>query len=50
MLEKVKCSFCGRTLGELKGVLRIICRRCGKENTISTTENTRKADQASQGE
>jgi phage FluMu protein Com len=43
-LKKIKCEYCGRTLGELEGELKIQCRRCGRMNYIIT-----RADQASQG-
>lgn len=49
MLREIRCVHCDRKLGELNGALKIICRKCGKENYI-TTDNTRIADQASQGE
>lgn len=43
MYKKIKCTHCGRTLCDLIGHIIIVCRRCGKVNTLST-ETTEKRD------
>lgn len=42
-LEKVRCENCGKTLGEVAGVLSKICPKCKHKNFITVG-----ADQASQ--
>ncbi len=33
-MKEVKCKNCGKTLGELKGKLKIRCKKCKQMNYI----------------